>query len=486
MAKEIKEHTLISSIFFEKTFKKIPFSDLLHYNILHKTVQFQNDGYKLVFNNEEKKTFDKNYILNLITKNPFTTLYIEILKIQFPNKFDSIIVEDISNRIKNFFKDINICFIQLPNDITGFCISSGNIYLSREYLDLLESNNNLDKIISCSCILIIIARLFCKIIIEIYREKIEKFPKNAFIPISKIKIEKDNYLNIYNYFDLKLFGEKNKNFNSINFNIGNLILQESSYIEIFSYGEFCKKYSDLIYQEFNQKNEHSMRFKVNGIEEDYNPNNLILNYENIDKSQIQIPKVNIETKSFKKKISKKKKKKKLEVISEDENEEEEEEESEEEEENEEEEEENEEEDEIEEEEEPSEEDEESYEESESESEEEESEEEEEEEEEDDDDEDEDDSSKKKKKKGKKGKKKKVKGKIDNKKEESKIEESKNEEKKDVVKSEENKEDSKIEKKLTETKNKTKSKTKKTKKKDNPIGKSKTFQKSIKPTIPKKK
>ena len=63
MAKEIKEHTLISSIFFEKTFKKIPFSDLLHYNILHKTVQFQNDGYKLVFNNEEKKTFDKNYIL---------------------------------------------------------------------------------------------------------------------------------------------------------------------------------------------------------------------------------------------------------------------------------------------------------------------------------------------------------------------------------------------------------------------------------------
>ena len=292
MAKEIKEHTLISSIFFEKTFKKIPFSDLLHYNILHKTVQFQNEGYKLIFNNEQKKTFDKNYILDLITKNPFTTLYIEILKLQFPNKFDNIIVEDISNRIKNFFKDINICFIQLPNNITGFCISSGNIYLSREYLDLLESNNNIDKIISCSCILIIIARLFCKIIIEIYREKIEKFPKNAFIPISKIKIEKDNYLNIYNYFDFKLFGEKNLNYNCVNFNIGNLILQESSYIELFTYGDFCKKYSDLIYQEFNQKNEHSMRFKVNGIEEDYNPNNLILNYENIDKSQIQKPKVN--------------------------------------------------------------------------------------------------------------------------------------------------------------------------------------------------
>ena len=479
MAKEIKEHTLISSIFFEKTFKKIPFSDLLHYNILHKTVQFQNKGYKLIFNNEQKKTFDKNYILDLITKNPFTTLYIEILKLQFPNKFDNIIVEDISNRIKNFFKDINICFIQLPNNITGFCISSGNIYLSREYLDLLESNNNIDKIISCSCILIIIARLFCKIIIEIYREKIEKFPKNAFIPISKIKIEKDNYLNIYNYFDFKLFGEKNLNYNCVNFNIGNLILQESSYIELFTYGDFCKKYSDLIYQEFNQKNEHSMRFKVNGIEEDYNPNNLILNYENIDKSQIQKPKVNTEIKSFKKKKSKKKKKKKLEVISEDENEEEEEEEE------------SEEEDEIEEDEEPSEEEEEeSYEESESESEEEESEEEEEEEEEEDDDEeDEENGSKKKKKKGKtikKGKKKNVKVKIDIKKELSKKEESKIEEKKDDVKIEEKKEDCKIEKKLTEKKNKTKSKTKKTKKKkENPIGKSKTFQKSSKPTIKKK-
>ena len=77
MAKEIKEHTLISSIFFEKTFKKIPFSDLLHYNILHKTVQFQNEGYKLIFNNEQKKTCDKNYIWDLITKNPITNFYIE-------------------------------------------------------------------------------------------------------------------------------------------------------------------------------------------------------------------------------------------------------------------------------------------------------------------------------------------------------------------------------------------------------------------------
>ena len=320
-SKEIKEHTLISSIYFEKTFKKIPYSDLLHYNILHRTLPFANEGYKLIFNNDKKKTFDKNYILELITKNPFTTLYIELLKISFPNKFNNIIVEDISNRIKNYFNDLNICFMQLPNDITGLSICNGNIYLSREYLDVLESNNNLDKIISCCCILIIIARLFCKIIIQIYREKIEKFPKNAFIPIGKINNGDGKILSIFNYFDYKLFGEKNNKFSNINFNLGNLFLQESSYNEIFSFDEFSKKYCDIIYEEYNKKNENSMRFKVNDIEEDFNPDNLILNYDNIDKSQIQIPKP-VETKfKPKTKTKKKKKKKKLEVISEDENEE---------------------------------------------------------------------------------------------------------------------------------------------------------------------
>ncbi len=120
-------------------------------------------------------------------------------------------------------------------------------------------------------------------------------------------------MSIFNYFDYKLFGEKNNKFSNINFNLGNLFLQESSYNEIFSFDEFSKKYCDIIYEEYNKKNENSMRFKVNDIEEDFNPDNLILNYDNIDKSQIQIPKP-VETK-FKPKTKTKKKKEKKEIRS---------------------------------------------------------------------------------------------------------------------------------------------------------------------------
>ena len=147
--KDIKKNGILSIIYADTLKEK---SEGLSYLKINKSTI--SPFIKLEFTiNKKKYDLNKEELFKIFTSDIIIKFYKENLSDFIPD-FDKKIQndEEIKNYIKNYLENYNIYFCDLPNNIMGVTLYSGNIYLKLKYIkeyfinkqsDIIEEDNSL-------------------------------------------------------------------------------------------------------------------------------------------------------------------------------------------------------------------------------------------------------------------------------------------------------------------------------------------------------